>query len=157
MKRSILISMFSPQERRLFLREAVLTRIVNKAFLCGEVYICQDQILLTENNSEPETETSSVRSSSSLPSLPRSRNVPTQTESFSPATPAEGEKSWGNYYNSTDNQRRENLTESSRPSDSTGRTRSVRSLNLLLLHLLHLHHHWGETLHLHLHHPDCRW
>ena len=49
--------MFS-QERKLFLREAVLTRIVNKAFLCGEVYICQDQILLTENNSEPETEVS---------------------------------------------------------------------------------------------------
>ena len=47
---------FFPQERKLFLREAVLTRIVNKAFLCGEVYICQDQILLTENNSEPETE-----------------------------------------------------------------------------------------------------
>ena len=49
------LSMFS-QERKLFLREAVLTRIVNKAFLCGEVYICQDQILLTETNSEPETE-----------------------------------------------------------------------------------------------------
>ena len=41
---------------KLFLREAVLTRIVNKAFLCGEVYISQDQILLTETNSEPETE-----------------------------------------------------------------------------------------------------
>ena len=68
--RSISVPMFFfPEERKLFLREAVLTRIVNKAFLCGEVYICQDQILLTETNSEPETEVVKVDKTGSGSSL----------------------------------------------------------------------------------------
>ena len=42
---------------------------MNKAFLCGEVYICQDQILLRENNSEPETEVVEVYKTDSVGSL----------------------------------------------------------------------------------------
>ena len=74
----------SIKERKLILREAVLTKIVNKAFMCGEVYISQDQILLTES------EESSVRSSTSLPSLPRQRHVLTQTEAFTQVKAGEG-------------------------------------------------------------------
>ena len=95
---SSLTTAFLDKEKKIILRESVLTRIVNKAIVTGDVYVADNgQILFSEDQEvlldllHPVHgwsfryfciyfQPNSVRTSTSLPSLPRHRDVNTQTE-----------------------------------------------------------------------------